>query len=159
MRSLENIELFKTHKVFSEDELHARTEILLENYFKTINIEALTMLEMARRDILPSVYGYIKELTDTAVAKKTLGFDVTTETGMIDELSKLATEFVKRTDVLSKAEESLSCCGSELNCAQYAHDVVFKAMEALRETGDALETKVAARSIGPTPPTARCCSA
>ena len=141
----ENIELFKTHKVFSYDELHARTEILLENYFKTISIEALTMLEMARRDITPAVYAYIKELTDTAVAKKSLGLEVSTETAMIDDLSKLATEFVKRTEVLSKAEEGLNCCSSELNCAQYAHDVVFQAMESLRETGDTLETKVSSK--------------
>ena len=140
-----NVDLFTTHKVFSADEMHARTEILLESYYKTINIEALTMLEMARRDILPSVYAYIKDMTDTAVAKKQLGLGVEAETAIIEELSALAAEFGKRIEVLAKAEEGINCCSSELNCAQYAHDVVFQAMEALRETGDALETKTAAK--------------
>ena len=140
-----NIDLFTAHKVFSADEMHARTEILLESYYKTINIEALTMLEMARRDILPSVYAYIKDMTDTAVAKKQLGLGVEAETAIIEELSALAAEFGKRIEVLAKAEEGINCCSSELNCAQYAHDVVFQAMEALRETGDALETKTAAK--------------
>src|SRR5699024_4111969 len=63
----ENLELFATHRVFSADELRARTDILLENYHKTIHIEALTMLEMARRDILPAAYAYIRELTETAL--------------------------------------------------------------------------------------------
>ena len=140
-----NVDLFTTHKVFSADEMHARTEILLESYYKTINIEALTMLEMARRDILPSVYAYIKDMTDTAVAKKQLGLGVEAETAIIEELSALAAEFGKRIEVLAKAEEGINCCSSELNCAQYAHDVVFQAMEALRETGDTLETKTAAK--------------
>lgn len=140
-----NVELFERHRVLSADELHARTEILLDNYSKTINIEALTMVEMARRDILPAVYSYIKDLAETAVSVKQLGLDVSAQTDMISELSELAAEFARRTDVLDKAEDGLNRCSSELACAQYAHDVVVNAMEALRQTGDTLETRTAAK--------------
>ena len=61
-----NVELFKTHKVFTESEMHARYEILLEAYIKSINIEALTMIDMARKNIIPAVNDYIKDLTKTA---------------------------------------------------------------------------------------------
>ena len=67
-----NIRLFTSHKVYTETEMRARYEILTENYSKVLHIEALTMVDMARKDILPAVSRYVHELADTAAAKKAL---------------------------------------------------------------------------------------
>jgi len=67
-----NIDLFTKNKIYSVDEIHARYEIELENYAKIINIEALTMIDMAKKDMIPAVTSYVRELTDTALAKKAL---------------------------------------------------------------------------------------
>ena len=77
--SEKNIELFKKHGIFSAHEVHSRYEILLENYVKTINIEALTMIEMVRKDILPAVVCYIKELSTTAATAKSISASVDCE--------------------------------------------------------------------------------
>lgn len=63
-----NLELFEKHHILTRDEAYSRYEINLDNYSKVLNIEALTMLEMARRDILPAVTGYVRTLSDTVVA-------------------------------------------------------------------------------------------
>lgn len=65
-----NVKMLTAHKIFSPAELHSRYEILLENYSKTVNIEALTMVDMARKEILPAVEGYTKSLAETLAAKK-----------------------------------------------------------------------------------------
>ena len=65
--------MFTKHKVFTEVEMHSRTEILLENYSKTINIEALTTAEMATKEILPAVMAYEKQVCDVLLSKKNAG--------------------------------------------------------------------------------------
>lgn len=139
LASPENIELFERHKVFSRDELRARTEILLENYHKTIHIEALTMIEMAHRDIVPGVYAYMRELSETALAAKQLGLDVATEVALISHIKELAGELIKRIDRLERAVASMRQ-EDELECARYAHDKVLHDMEELRATADELES-------------------
>ena len=67
-----NVRLFADHKIYSETELHARYEILLENYSKVLRIEALTMLDMVQTDILPAVSDYTAKLVRTAAEKKSL---------------------------------------------------------------------------------------
>ncbi len=141
----ENLELFATHRVFSADELRARTDILLENYHKTIHIEALTMLEMARRDILPAAYAYIRELTETALKIRQLGLEPDVDVKLISRLRKLAAELVDRIDALDNAVNGMASCTNELECAQYARDSVFTAMEALRKTVDTLEVHTASK--------------
>ena len=85
-----NIELFRKHKVFTERELRARYEILLETYVKVINIEARTMVDMVYKDILPAVSGYGKELSDAIIGKKqAIGYIPRYETENLLALSKL----------------------------------------------------------------------
>ena len=67
--SEKNIKLFTKHGVLSETELYSRYEILLENYCKVLSIEALTMIDMARKEIIPAVTSYIRQLSETAIAK------------------------------------------------------------------------------------------
>ena len=84
-----NIDLFTKNKIYSVDEIHARYEIELENYAKIINIEALTMIDMAKKDMIPAVTSYVRELTDTALAKKALSDAIPTsvEEDLIDRKS------------------------------------------------------------------------
>lgn len=84
-----NVELFVKNNIYSEDELRARCEIEYEMYAKQINIEGLTMEQMARRDIIPAVSEYIRELADTAAVKKAVSpaIPVKTEEKLITELS------------------------------------------------------------------------
>ena len=137
-----NIELFTCHKVFSETELHSRFEILLENYCKVINIEALTMLDMAKKDILPAVSAYTGELADAAMANKSLIFsiDCSYETETVERLSKLTALAYANTKALEKAVNELKSIEGAYETALYCKDNVIKAMENLREVVDELET-------------------
>ena len=85
-----NVKMLTAHKIFSPAELHSRYEILLENYSKTVNIEALTMVDMARKEILPAVEGYTKSLAETLAAKKAAvaGLPCKYETATITKLSE-----------------------------------------------------------------------
>ncbi|MGN1051167.1 MAG: glutamine synthetase III, partial [Acutalibacteraceae bacterium] len=100
-----NIDLFVNNNVYSKEEMYARYEVLLEEYSKIINIEALTMLQMAKRDIFPAVSGYVNELTNTALAKKTLSDAITTEPEeeLIVKLSDLLNCFSSKIKVLENA--------------------------------------------------------
>ena len=137
-----NIELFTCHKVFSETELRSRFEILLENYCKIINIEALTMLDMTKKDILPAVSTYTGELADAAMAKKSLiaSIDCSYETETVERLSKLTAEAYANTKALEKAVEELKSIEGTYETALYCKNSVIKAMESLREAVDELET-------------------
>ena len=90
-----NVALFVKHKVYSEVELQSRYEIQLENYSKVINIEAETMLDMSKKDILPAVSSYVRELADTALSKKALSDSIPcdVEIELAEKLSKLLSCF------------------------------------------------------------------
>ncbi|MCR4693638.1 MAG: glutamine synthetase III, partial [Firmicutes bacterium] len=96
--SEKNIRLFTEHKVFNETEMRARYEIHLDNYSKTINIEALTMVDMAIKDILPAVSSFVKQLSDTIISKKSaIGkIDCTYEESIIKEISSLENDTFKK---------------------------------------------------------------
>ena len=137
-----NVELFTCHKVFSETELRSRFEILLENYCKIINIEALTMLDMAKKDILPAVSAYTGELADSAMAKKSLisSIDCSYETETVERLSQLTALAYANTKALEKAVSELKSIEGNYETALYCKDSVIKAMEDLRAAVDELET-------------------
>lgn len=141
-----NVKLFTESNVFSKEELHARYEVELENYAKLINIEALTMLDMAKKDIIPAVTSYVKELTDTALAKQALStaIPVTLETNLITDLSQKLVCFA---DKVADLENDLIKAGElESDMQAYADfycDTVFADMQALRAIGDDMETETA----------------
>ena len=101
--SPENIALFEKYGVYTETELHSRVEILLDEYCKTLSIEANTMVDMAKKDILPAVATYIKELARTAELAKNCGADVSFETDMVKRLSELSAKMYKNLGTLEKA--------------------------------------------------------
>ena len=142
-----NIDLFTKNKIYSVDEIHARYEIELENYAKIINIEALTMIDMAKKDMIPAVTSYVRELKDTALAKKALSDAIPTsvEEDLITSLSNKLVCFSKKTAELENAVIGASEYeGDVLAYAKYYRESVFSVMTELRAIGDAMETETAA---------------
>ena len=143
-----NIDLFVKNGILNEPEILARYEIELEQYAKEIRIEALTMVEMAEKNILPSVISFVKELADTAIAKKTLSpaYSVYTETTLIETLSSECEAFAKKTEELKRAvENAVNYRSDSLTLAKYYRNTVFALMNELRETGDSMEKKSSAK--------------
>lgn len=141
-----NIDLFVKNKICSADEIRARYEIELESYSKQINIEALTMIDMAKKNILPAVTSYVRDLTDTALAKKTLSDAIPTsvEEDLITSLSNKLVCFSKKTAELEEAVIKASDYSDDnLKYAKYYRETVFALMQELRAVGDAMETETA----------------
>ena len=147
-----NVRLFVTHKVYSETELHARYEILLENYSKVLRIEALTMLDMVQTDILPAVSDYTAKLVRTAAEKKSLLGDAAGSyecrtAARLSALTETASEdAAKLSDALMQAGE----LPSAQEAADFYQAEVFKDMAELRLAVDEMET-LTARACWPYP--------
>lgn len=139
-----NIKLFERHNVYSEEELQSRCDILLEEYSKTLNIEALTMLEMAKKSIIPAVCSYSKSLTETALNKKSLCSDIdcSVELNIIKKISSLNACLLKKLDELdSSLLESKNYTEVKEN-AEFYKDTVKVKMQEVRAIADELETIV-----------------
>ncbi len=148
--AMKNVELFARHRVYTEIELAARYKMKLDNYCKVLHIEALTMLDMARQDILPAVSAFAKELCDTATAKNALGVEAVYETETAAMVSKLTTEALSEVRTLEKASDDAEELADVLTRACAYKDNVLSAMSALRESVDELET-LTARKYWPYP--------
>ncbi len=136
-----NIDLFTKNNIYSEEELKARHAIELEIYAKQLNIEGLTMQQMARKDIIPAVSSFIHELADTAVAKKAVSKQISTksEENLINSLSKKLDKFIKLTDELRDEVCMASSITDPQEEANYYRKNVIPKMEELREVGDRME--------------------
>ena len=142
-----NVQLFTSHKIYTEAEMEARYETILEEYSKTLNIEALTMSSMVRKDILPSVSSYIASLADAVNSKRAVCADLPcrAETSLIRKLSGLmdeAYEKVEKLDALladSKMESH-----NTLSVATYYKDAIIPAMEGIRAVVDQMEVDTSA---------------
>ena len=148
-----NIHLFEEHKVFSETEIRARYEILLENYSKVLNIEALTMLDMANKDLLPAYTSYTKQLADAVASKKAAvpDADCSYEQERISRISSLCADMYRKTEALEKTLLGLvSKDCDELERAKYYRKHVFGAMTELRIVADEIES-ITARKCYPYP--------
>ena len=142
-----NIKLFTSHNVYSETEMRARYEILSESYCKTLNIEALTMIDMAKKDYLPAVSKYSHELSDTIIAKAACGdVDSTYEKELLAKISKLNTAAYKKVQKLEEATLKAKEISDTTALSMFYKDSVFSAMSELRITVDELETMVPAVS-------------
>ena len=148
--AMKNVELFARHRVYTEIELAARYKMKLDNYCKVLHIEALTMLDMARQDILPAVSAFAKELCDTATAKNALGVEAMYETETAAMVSKLTTAVLTEVRTLEKASDDAEELADVLTRACAYKDNVLSAMSALRESVDELET-LTARKYWPYP--------
>ncbi|NLH02078.1 MAG: glutamine synthetase type III, partial [Clostridiales bacterium] len=150
--SEKSIKLFTSHKVFSETEIRSRYEIVLENYCKIINIEALTMLDMAKKDIMPAVSAYSKELAETAASKKALvpGIDCTYETETLKNLSRASGTMFAKISELEKAVIEAREISDVTELSMFYKDKVIPVMNELRISADELET-ITAKSYWPFP--------
>ena len=139
LKDEKNIKLFTDHKIYSEEEVVSRTEIMLETYCKTVASEANVMISMAKKQILPAVQGYMAELSGNALSKKSLGISAMTyETDTIKELSEYTDKLYKATLDLEKLLTKLPTTSREKK-ACYFRDKVCTKMDEVRKYADALE--------------------
>ncbi len=137
-----NVAVFVKHGVLSKSEIESRYEILLENYVKTINIEALTMINMAKTEILPAAFKFSKELSDTINSVKATGMsvEVSAQSSVLKELSPVLSSFASNLTALKKTLEKAGAeTSSALKQADTFSKTVIPAMEALRTDADKLE--------------------
>ena len=140
-----NVEMLTSHKVFTETELKSRCEIMLDNYCKTVVIEANTMVDMARRQILPAVEAYVKEVSKTAVAKKQFAPDASCEyeKKTVTKLSLLMEQILDKTEMLEDEIMKLKFI-SDVKQESYAiRDSILPKMGELRAVADEAETLTA----------------
>ncbi len=136
-----NVQLFTSHKVYTEREMHSRLEILLGSYCNLIDIEAQTMVEMAKKEILPAVSEYTQLLSSTILSKKSVceSLDCTYESEMLTEISDLTAKAYQQVKALEKAlAGTKTICGAAVRSVYYK-DNVLPVMDALRTAADALE--------------------
>ena len=144
------VSLFEKFGIFTEAELRSRAEILYETYAKTINLEALTMLDMADKQIMPAVMRYAKALADTVNMIQTAGGDITVPSQMLREVTGKLTEMKKAAEVLLEEETKASSMSRGKEQAFYYYEKVMSAMSALRAPADELE-KMVDKSYWPFP--------
>lgn len=143
--SEKNVKLFTEHGVLSETEMKSRYEIMLENYSKTINIEALTMVDMVNKDVLPAISEYVRDLTKTAIARKELiGEDGGFESDRARKLTALEKSIYEKVTALEGMLVNSDLCDA-LETAKYFRNTIFAAMQSLRVDVDMAESITAAK--------------
>ncbi len=141
-----NIKLFTKHGIYTETEMRSRCEILLENYAKIINIEALTMIDMIKKDIIPAVCEYTQMLANAALSKKSLSASVNTqvEEHLTDKLSNLTACLYKATENLEDSLIKAKDYENDMEAyAKFYHDTVFANMQDARAIVDEMEVNTA----------------
>ena len=138
-----NVKMLTSHKVFTEAELKSRVEIMLENYSKSVLIEANTMLEMSRRMILPAIECYENKLAGSVAAKKAVASVACSyESDVITKLSDLADKVYAGANDLEKAVVAVSGEGDIIKESCDIKDTVIPAMNEIRKAADEAETYV-----------------
>jgi glutamine synthetase len=147
-----NVKMLTSLGVMSKDEIVSRCDIMLENYCKTVTIEANTMVRMARKQIMPAIETYEGTLAETAAAKKTVVPDLACsyESGLIVRLSQLLDEICARADELEAAVAGLAQCDGIIADYQAIRDEVLPRMDALRAPVDEAEV-ITKKDLSPFP--------
>ncbi|MEG0592694.1 MAG: glutamine synthetase III [Coprobacillus sp.] len=146
LKDEKNVQMFKKHGIYSEVESASRYEILLDNYNKTIQVEALTAYKMARNEIYPAVIEYLTEISQTALTVKETGVDNEFLVEDVKELSNLLSKMKNDMNHLdAKIKEAQKFTGEIYENSVLWRDGVFAAMNTLRQTVDTIETKVDAK--------------
>lgn len=137
-----NVDVFSKYGVYTEAELQSRVEILLDEYCKTLNIEALTMIDMAKKEILPAAAKYIKDIAKTAELAKSCGAETVFEEETVKEISALVTEMYKALGTMEADVQKVHAIEDTQEMANFFHDTIFADMGALRVPADKIETLV-----------------
>jgi len=135
--SKDTVALFEKYKVLNEREVHARYDIMVETYNKTVNVEGQLMVLMANRYILPAALDYQKQVAQSIAAVKSAGGKSAEGKKLLDAITRLVDQLKQRSDKLAHALEHES--PDAVKHAKHFRDVVIPAMRALRETGDTIE--------------------
>jgi len=136
----ENVDVFSKHGVLTKAELHARADILFETYSMSINIEAMTMLNMAKRQILPACIKYSSILANAVVAISSAGGDSDSQKEILDNICSLIATLKKDITRLENEVEEGRKISDTIKLARFSIDKIIPAMQALRKTSDELET-------------------
>ena len=139
-----NVTMLTSHKVFTKAELESRMEIMLENYVKQVNIEALTMIDMTGKQILPAIETYLGKLLKNVSMKKTLSEDISCayETANIEKLSAACDEMSANAGILERLTYHLSHIDNIIEQADFVRDEILPQMDTLREYADDAEAIV-----------------
>ena len=142
-----NVRLFARHCIFTETEIRSRMEILLDNYIKTIQIESLTMVELVKKEILPAIIAYTRELSAAALDKRSLSaeIDISVELDTVRRLSSLAACIKTDAEKLESALVEVRTHPTAVEQASFCRATVFVAMQELRTVVDEAETLVSAK--------------
>ena len=139
-----NVEMLTRHGIYNEKELHSRCDIMLENYCKSVKIEAHTMVDIARKQILPAVEKYASDLASAAIAKKAVVADLPCayETELVSKLSYLADQIAEKTSALERALVAVPT-GDIIEESYAIRDTIISAMAELRAVADEAELNTA----------------
>ena len=143
--SKKNIDLFTKYGIYTESEVHSRYEIVLEEYSKTINIEAMTMSEMVKKDIIPAIMAYVSELSETAANKKAISPDLASdfEVSMIQRLSLMTKVLYDKVAALDEALIAVREIEDIAENAKSYKNDILPIMQEIRATADEAELIVA----------------
>ena len=137
-----NVRLFTKHKIFSEEEVRSRTEILLENYCKVVKIEALTAVDMAKKEIIPAVLKYTDSLAEGMAAKANIGIEDKTEKEVLTKCVALCGEMSDKVKSLEKAIADAENIADLEEKSLFYRNEICADMLSLRKSADELETVV-----------------
>ena len=142
----EFVSMFEKFKVYTATEINSRTEILLENYSKVINIEALTMIDMCRKKIIPSAISYTKSLCDAVISKNAIGIDAKLEKKMAQKLNELTENIAADVELLESKVSLAQSQPEGVEMARCYRNEVFAQMQKLRVLVDEAETMVSSEA-------------
>lgn len=142
-----NVELLAKYGIFTPEETTSRVHILLENYSKTIAIEADAALDMLYKDILPGIEAYVSDLTKVTLRKKQAGITSSFEADLAGKISDIASEIYERAEKLTFVKKEVAAIDSENEKATAYHEQVLAAMQALREKVDEVEPLIAQKYL------------
>ncbi|MDD7515801.1 glutamine synthetase III [Ruminococcus flavefaciens] len=134
-----NLRIFRKFEIYNQNEVAARTEIHLEKYSKTIRIEARTMVEMARKQLLPATMDYVQTLCEAIATKKSIGFTSKTDEKIANKLNDLADRFYDSIERLDQRVAEANAVKGIQKQAEFFHDVVLAEMDIMRSIADEIE--------------------
>ena len=139
-----NVEMLTSHGIFTEAEIFSRCDIMLENYIKTVNIEAVTMIDMARKEIIPAVAKFAADTASAVSVKKSVSkVACKYETKLVTDLSELIDEMDAATSKLEKAVADFKKIDVIIKASEFVRDTMLPAMDKLRAAADKAETMTA----------------
>jgi glutamine synthetase len=136
-----NVDMLTSHGIFTEAEIFSRCDIMLENYVKTVNIEAVTMIDMARKEIIPAVAKFAADTASAVAVKKSVSKAACKyETSLVSQLSEYIDEMDEATTALEAAVAEFRAISEVVKASEFVRDTILPAMDKLRSAADKAES-------------------